>query len=76
MRAKQEPGPAYHRRSDLKRLKEHALDTPLIVSDNGRAYEVRVVTDGPLLIAGRHEVVFSYVQGFKDACDLNGKLGS
>ena len=68
MPTKQEPRASYHRRQDLKRLQEHAQPLPVLVSDNGAAYQVRAI-DPPqrVLLAARYEVVYAYLQGWIDA---------
>ena len=64
---KQEPRPVYHRRNDLKRLKEAAIDTPLIIGDDGRKYTVEHPDSDAIALAGRYEVVYEYIRGFADA---------
>jgi hypothetical protein len=70
MSAKQEPRPAYHRRSDLKRLREIALDLPVLVSDEAARYVVRRIAEPHGMLArGRFEVVVAYLHGWKDALE-------
>jgi hypothetical protein len=61
------PRPKYHRRTDLKRLQEAAIETPLIIGDDGRSYTVRFYAKAHPVLAGRHEVVFAYIRGYADA---------
>ena len=67
---KQEPRPAYHRRSDAKRLQEIAQPLPLRVADLGHHYGVflfNAAPDAAPLRSGRYEVVHAYLSGWKDA---------
>lgn len=64
-----------HRRRDLERLKEHAAALPLVVTDEGDKYAVWTAADqvGKIpLVAGRYEVVWSYMRGWRDCVDANG----
>jgi hypothetical protein len=62
--------PAYHRRSDLKRLQEHALLVPLVVQDNGSDYVVLAQHSERELVRGRYQVVHVYISGWRDALAL------
>lgn len=64
------PKRQYHRLADLKRLREYATDLPVVVNDNGVRYVASL--GGKYLTGGRYEVVFAYLQGWRDAIDANG----